>query len=64
MSSNSKTSAGDIVAFYYNNRILVKRVIALPGQRVNINDDGNIYIDNVMLDESYLAGKAAGQSVG
>ena len=55
-------SAGDIVAFYYNNRILVKRVIALPGQRVNIDDDGNVYIDNVMLDEPYLAGKAAGQS--
>lgn len=55
-------STGDIVAFYYNNRILVKRVIALPGQRVNIDDDGNVYIDNVMLDEPYLAGKAAGQS--
>ncbi|MDY2742754.1 MAG: S26 family signal peptidase [Eubacteriales bacterium] len=42
----------------------MKRVIALPGQRVNIDGDGNIYIDNVMLDEPCLAGKAAGQSVG
>ena len=43
-----KTSSfdrGDIIAFYYNNKILVKRVIAGPGQWVDIDEDGNVYVD-------------------
>ncbi len=53
---------GDVVAFYYNNKILVKRVIAKPGQRVNINEDtGSVYIDDELLDEPYLKEKAFGE---
>ena len=43
--------AGDVVAFYYNNNILVKRVIAHAGQWVDIDDDGNVYVDGRELDE-------------
>ena len=43
--------AGDIVAFYYNNKILVKRVIAGPGQWVNITEDGSVYVNDVLLNE-------------
>lgn len=52
---------GDIIAFYYNNKILVKRVIAGPGQWVNIDEDGNVYVDEQLLDEPYLVEKAFGQ---
>ena len=52
---------GDIVAFYYNNKILVKRVIALPGEWLNIDSDGNVYINDVLLDEPYLTDKALGE---
>ena len=45
---------GDVVAFYYNNKILVKRVIAMPGEWVDIDDDGNVYVNNILLDEPYL----------
>lgn len=45
---------GDIVAFYYNNKVLVKRVIGQPGQWIDIDDEGNVYVDNVLIDESYL----------
>ena len=45
---------GDIIAFYYNNKILVKRLIAGPGSWVNIDKDGNVYIDDMPLDEPYL----------
>ena len=54
--------AGDVVAFYYNNHILVKRVIALPGQWVSIDAEGNVYVDNEMLDEPYLTEKSFGES--
>lgn len=53
-----KTS--DIVAFYYNNKILVKRVIAGPGDWVNITDDGTVYVNDVELDEPYITNKALG----
>ena len=51
---------GDVVAFYYNNNILIKRVIARTGQWVNIDKDGTVYVDNVKLDEPYISEKALG----
>ena len=39
---SSKFSTGDVVAFYYNNRILVKRYIAGPGDWVDIDRDGTV----------------------
>ena len=51
---------GDVIAFYYNNKILVKRVIASAGEWVNIDEDGNVYINDVPLDEPYIAEKAFG----
>ena len=51
---------GDVVAFYYNNNILIKRVIARTGQWVNIDEDGTVYVDNVRLDEPYISEKSKG----
>ena len=53
--------SGDIVAFYYNNKILVKRVIAGPGDWVDIDDDGSIYVNNKLLEEPYIREKAKGE---
>jgi signal peptidase I len=53
---------GDIIAFYYNNRILIKRVIAVGGQTVDIDADGNVSVDGELLDEPYLTEKSAGES--
>lgn len=51
---------GDVIAFYYNNKILVKRVIAVAGDWVNITEDGDVYVNDVLLDEPYLTEKALG----
>ena len=51
---------GDVVAFYYNNKILVKRVIAKAGEWVNITEDGDVYVNDQLLDEPYLQEKALG----
>lgn len=53
---------GDIIAFYYNNKILVKRVIAVPGDWVNIDSEGNVYINNEKINEPYVTEKALGES--
>ena len=50
----SEFRQGDVIAFYYNNKILVKRLIAGPGSWVNIDEDGNVYVDDKLLDEPYL----------
>lgn len=50
----------DIVAFYYNNRILVKRVIAQQGDWVDIDEEGNVYVNEELLNEPYLTEKALG----
>lgn len=52
---------GDIVAFYYNNKILVKRMIATSGQWVNVDEQGNVFVDGELLDEPYLTEKALGE---
>ncbi len=58
----SKFKTGEIVAFYYNNKILVKRVIANPGEWVDVDMDGNVYVNNVKLEEPYIAQKAYGET--
>ncbi len=54
-------SQGDLIAFYYNNKILVKRVIATSGEWVDIDSDGNVTINGEPLDEPYVSEKSLGQ---
>jgi signal peptidase I len=54
--------SGDVVAFYYNNKILVKRVIAESGDWVDIAEDGTVFVNGVALEEPYLADKAYGDT--
>lgn len=56
-----KMETGDLVAFYYNNKILVKRVIGQAGQRIDIAEDGTVYVDNVKIDEPYLTDRGLGE---
>lgn len=51
---------GDLVAFYLGNKILVKRCIAGPGQWVDIDESGNVYVDGKLLEEPYLTEKSLG----
>ncbi len=52
---------GDVIAFYYNNKILIKRIIAKPGDWVNIDKDGTVYINDKPIDEPYVSEKAFGE---
>ena len=57
----SDFQTGDVVAFYYNNKILVKRVIANSGEWVDIDDDGRVYVNSVQIDEPYIREFALGE---
>ena len=57
--SNFKT--GDVVAFYYNNKILLKRVIGVSGDIIDISKDGVVYLNGEPLDEPYVNELALGE---
>ena len=57
----SKFKTGDIVAFYYNNNILVKRVMANSGDWIDIDLDGNVYVNHKLVEEPYLTEKSFGE---
>ena len=54
--------SGDIIAFYHNNKILVKRVIAVSSDWVNIDEAGNVYVNDKLLEEEYIEEKSFGES--
>lgn len=58
---NSKYKAGDCIAFYYNNKILVKRVIASSGEWVDMDENGYVYVNGEKLDEPYVQDYAIGE---
>lgn len=55
-----KFDRGDLIGFYYQGKILLKRVIALPGDEVAIDADGNVYVNGELLEESYVTDKGLG----
>lgn len=57
----STFKTGDIIAFYYNNKLLVKRVIGDSGDWIDIDQDGNVYVNNEEIEEPYLERKAMGE---
>lgn len=59
---NANFVPGDIVAFYYNNKILIKRVIGTAGDWIDITEDGTVYVNGEALEEPYLTEKALGDS--
>jgi len=52
---------GDLCAFYYSNKILIKRIIATPGDYLWINPDGTVYLNGSELAEPYVTEKALGE---
>ena len=56
----NQLKTGEVVAFWQGNKLLIKRVIAGPGQWVDIDMDGNVTVDGQTLDEPYLTEKALG----
>lgn len=56
-----KVSEGDIIAFYYNNQVLVRRVICEGGKQLEIDQDGKVLMNGTALDESYVKDASLGQ---
>lgn len=53
---------GDLIAFYFGNKLLVKRCVALPGEVINMDEEGTVFINGAALSEPYLDEKALGHN--
>lgn len=58
---SSRFQSGDLVAFYYNNKVLLKRVIGTAGDTIEIDNSGNVFVNGSQLDEPYITKKSLGQ---
>lgn len=56
-----RLDTGDLCAFYYSNKILIKRIIATPGDYLWINPDGTVFLNGNELHEPYVSEKALGE---
>lgn len=45
---------GEIIAFYNNDKILLKRVVGLPGDTISIDNDGVLYVNGERQAETYV----------
>lgn len=61
LEKTGKFKTGDLIGFYYQNKILLKRVIGRAGDYIDIDEDGNVYVNGKQLDEPYLKDKALGE---
>lgn len=58
---SSKPESGELVGFYYQSKILLKRVIGQPGDIIDIDDSGNVFVNGEQLDEPYVVNKSVGE---
>ncbi len=56
--NSSGFEPGELIAFYYNNKVLVKRVVGSPGDWINIDSDGNVTVNGEALEEDYVTEKS------
>lgn len=61
-SRHSSFHSGDIIAFYYNNKVLLKRVIGQPGDWIDMREDGTIVVNKKPLRENYVKGSKIGKT--
>ena len=59
--SFGKIKRGDIIAFHYNNQVLIKRVVAVEYETVDVKEDGTVFVDNAPTYEPYVQDPAAGE---
>ncbi|MBQ6824113.1 MAG: signal peptidase I [Clostridia bacterium] len=58
---SAKLDRGDLCGFSYSNKILIKRVIGLPGDVIVIDEEGTVFVNNTTLEEPYITEKGLGE---
>lgn len=52
---------GDVCAFSFSNKVLIKRIIGTPGDVIDIDAEGNVYVNSELIEEPYVVNKSLGE---
>ena len=52
---------GELCCFNYQNKLFIKRVIGVPGDKIHIDANGNVYVNDILVEEPYITDKALGE---
>ncbi len=52
---------GELCCFSYQNKLLIKRVVGLPGDKINIDESGNVYVNDELISEPYVTDRSLGE---
>ena len=61
LTKTTRFERGDLCGFTWNNKLLIKRVIGVPGDWIEIDTDGTVYLNGEKLDEPYVEKMALGE---
>ena len=61
LNKTTKFDRSDLCGFSWNNKLLIKRVIGIPGDWIEIDVDGTVYLNGEKLDEPYAAQLSVGE---
>ena len=61
LAKTDNLDSGDLCAFYYSNKVLIKRVIGVPGDYIWMDEEGTVFVNNQELNEPYVLEKALGE---
>lgn len=61
-SKTSHPERGNVLVFYYNNKIVIRRVIGVPGDKVSIDANGRVSVNEEHLNEPYVDQYTLGKS--
>ena len=61
LTKTTRFDRGELCGFSWNNKLLIKRVIGIPGDWIEIDTDGTVYLNGEKLDEPYARQLAVGE---
>lgn len=61
LGKTNRPHRGDLIAFYWQNKILIKRVIGVPGDEIVMNNEGEVFVNGEKLKEDYISKKQLGE---
>ena len=61
VSKLSEIKSGDVIAFYYNNKVLVRRVVAVGNEQITVDVFGTVTVNGNEIEEPYIENKTYGQ---
>lgn len=61
LAKTNSFQTGELCGFYWQNKLLLKRIIGTPGDIIDIKEDGTVFVNGEEIEEPYVSEKALGE---